>query len=235
MSPVFVPESLLADRLRDLEDKMPLNKEFVYPSSDVARYYRLKTSVCIYDSRGGLIKIGVPLMEKSTAYQVFQYRPLEFAIIEFKCSLDAQATLVIKDANSNEVFPITELELETCQPSSGLCLVPLSSDMDSASVCIVVLLKGSLVDTIKENCPLKCTRRAQPELSKISEDIFVGTHLRKTGIQIRCPDDGIMDYHSVVTYGSTKFSLACTECDILWNGRVVGEASSSPCKDIVNP
>ncbi|CAL8119324.1 unnamed protein product [Orchesella dallaii] len=110
---VLMQQSQIADlqhKLRDLELRMPNDMELVYGSTEAAR---------------GLLKIGVPLKKKRAAYQIFEYRPIQFAHYDYTCSLDTPATIVIKEFNTNDVFSITELEMETCQLSTGLCLLPL--------------------------------------------------------------------------------------------------------------
>ncbi|CAL8072990.1 unnamed protein product [Orchesella dallaii] len=234
ISPTFIPISLLADKLRQLELQMPADKALLISSAEAFRYYKLTIAECVYDSRGGLVKIGVPLRKKQSAFQLYEYKPIQFAYQDFTCSLETPATLVVKDLNSNDVFPITELEIDACDVSTGLCRLPMSTDMDTSSICIAILLKGSSAEIIKENCKFHCTKRRIPELSKIAEDVYVGIHLPSKGIEIRCENERI-PYSTAIEIGSTRFSLACTNCELFWNNKLVGSSSGATCKDVRIP
>ncbi|CAL8128461.1 unnamed protein product [Orchesella dallaii] len=234
ISPTFIPSSLLAEKLRDLEGRMPTDKALLISSAEVFRYYRLTMAECVYDSRGGLVKIAIPLRKRQSAFKVYEYKPVQFAYHSFTCSLDTPATLVVKDLNSNDVFPITELDLESCDISTGLCRLPMSTDMDTSSICIAILLKGSSAEFIRENCKFQCTKRTVPDISKISEDVYVGTHLPSSGIEIRCGNENI-PISTTVSIGSTRFSLACTNCNLFWNNKLVGSSSGVACKDQRRP
>ncbi|CAL8139619.1 unnamed protein product [Orchesella dallaii] len=234
ISPTFIPLSLLSEKLRDLETKMPSDKTLLFSSAEAFRYYTLTLAECIYDSRGGLVKIGIPLRKKQSAFHVYEYKPIQFAYNDFTCSLETPATHVIKDLNSNDVFPITELEAESCDVSTGLCRLPMSTDMDTSSICIAILLKGSSANLIRENCKFHCSKRSIADISEISEDVFVGIHLPPRGIEIRCPGETI-PLSSEVAIGSHRFSLICTMCSLYWNNRLVASSSGVPCKDERRP
>ncbi|CAL8088212.1 unnamed protein product [Orchesella dallaii] len=235
ISPTFIPLTLLAEKLRDLESRMPANKNLVIPSVEAYRYYKLNLAECVYDSRGGLVKIAIPLRKKQSAYKLFEYKPLQFAYLEYTCSMETPTTLVIKDGNSNDVFPITELDIEFCDLSTGLCRLPMSTDMDTWSICIAILLKGSPAELIKENCKFQCTKRAIPDISKITDDVYIGTHLPQNAIEIRCPGGEILRLSKAVSIGSTRLSLACTRCKLFWNNRLVASSSDLLCKEERRP
>ncbi|CAL8148821.1 unnamed protein product [Orchesella dallaii] len=238
ISPVFIPPDLLEKRLKDLESKLDEGQQLVFPASEHHQYYKLKTATCVYDSRGGIMRVGIPTKRKMSAFQLFEYKPIQFAFKDlesktYTCSLDTPSTYVIKDGFTNQIYPINELDINECNIDSGICRLPMTADQDTASVCISILMQGSSADQIKKNCALQCTERKRSSLIKVSPDVFVGTHLPQKGVSVACPGSNINV--SGVDIGSTRITLECTDCRILWDGRLVGESTSIPCSGYLKP
>lgn len=122
----FVPPTLLRQRLADIEKRLPLNMRFVIPLEEVGRLYKLAVSDCIFDSTGGLAKVGIPLVETSHQYEMYQFTPLHFAYEGQTYAIKSPSTYIMKELNENRMFTVTEIDLEECEPKkNGLCRVPL--------------------------------------------------------------------------------------------------------------
>jgi len=105
--------------------------ELTIPLEHFLTYYNLPIIECQFSKSKILIKIKIPIQEKSAKWKLYQYIPTRFKLYESTCIIYSEKTSIPIISINNEHRIISGIGLQHCDPPiTDLCYIPkFSSDI----------------------------------------------------------------------------------------------------------
>jgi hypothetical protein len=173
--------------LKQLENKLPLNKKLTISSSDVSQYYFLNNVDCLFSGNQIMLKISIPIMYESHEEQFLQFTPLPFARNNETCSIDIpEFNFIHTHSRQQELVRFFKTE---CNPvMNSLCLVEeIFLPFNKNIMCVNQIIEGGPVSELSKVCPIQCSEKNSMEIIQISYNSFIVT-FPPTIIYSKCLD-----------------------------------------------
>lgn len=80
---------------------------------------------------------------------------------------------------------------------------------NTVHIIFIHSLLGGTTEEIEDGFDIKCTQRSKPEIAKVTENMFIATHIEKSSLRIGCPEVN-KTIHEGVVYGVLKIVTGCS-------------------------
>ncbi|KAL4083893.1 hypothetical protein QTP88_029209 [Uroleucon formosanum] len=182
---IIKPNTLQEDLIKLSDVLLKDGYELVIPIENIPAYYNLPITECQFSKNQILIKIKIPIQEKTAKWKLFQYIPIHFKFEESICLIFPEKTYIAINSNNNDHRLITGVGLQHCDPPvTDLCYIPrFSSDITLSPKCVESIFKNEPLNVINEYCYFQCVKQRKDDtiiIKQIGINIFAITNPQPT-------------------------------------------------------
>lgn len=204
-----VPKERLATDLRRLSnDLSDHGRGLSHSPSLVHKYYKNGLATCIFNEKSVYVTIKVPIRSLKKNFELKKIFSLPFSYNESVCQVDTDINFVA--VSNDRIVPITRKMEKTCTPhETSLCLIPrYDSLLNAAFPCLHSILNNNSIASIKEHCPLICTKFIKPMIIQLSGNDFAILAPNQE-LQLSCPKNSKTQIITAPPIGMIQVYIPC--------------------------
>ncbi|CAI6375345.1 unnamed protein product [Macrosiphum euphorbiae] len=203
--------------------------ELVIKLENIFSYYNLPIVECQFSKSKILIKLKIPIKEKSTNWKLFQYIPAHFKFQYSICLIFSEKTYVAVNTENDDHRIVSGMGLQHCDPPiTDLCYIPkFTSDITLTPKCVEALFRNLPLSQINKFCYFQFVKQQENEeviIKQIGVNTFAITNPQPT-LMIRKSKKNVYTETQKLKINYThpgliKISLPCNY-ELLRNGKVL--------------
>lgn len=203
--------------------------ELVIKLENIFSYYNLPIVECQFSKSKILIKLKIPIKEKSTNWKLFQYIPAHFKFQGSICLIFSEKTYVAVNTENDDHRIVSGMGLQHCDPPiTDLCYIPkFTSDITLTPKCVEAMFKNLPLSQINKFCYFQCVKQQENEeviIKQIGVNTFAITNPQPTLVIRKSRKNVYTETQRLkINYtlpGLIKISLPCNY-ELLRNGKVL--------------
>jgi len=213
LAPTVLHPNELKEILTEIEDKIPDNLALPAPIEDVWYYYKTLTCVTVIKSSKFITMVNLPLLERSSQYQVYEVHniPLPYPNSQLSAQYELETSTIAVNKEQTGYLLMTPSDLAKCsRPGSTYCTIhnPVFK-LGESRLCVISLFRQD-----KQAIRAYCQTRVKldtilPQAVYIRDGNWIVVSAKPLSFTVVCLKDKAYQIKTTVPIHSFQIEPAC--------------------------